>query len=69
MNPILLTAGVVAVMAAVLKQLSKTLPANPTLEQISAAIQPLQDRSDRVTARLEDALTELAGSECTLEEA
>lgn len=45
---------------------ARTLPDNPTPEQIDQTMAPLQDRADAVIAPLEDAMTRLAGEECSI---
>lgn len=51
---------------AVVITFADTLPSSPTLQQINAAAAPLRDRKDKATARLEDALTQLADRDCSL---
>ncbi len=51
---------------AILAQLATSLPPHFTQEQLNAAALPLQDRSDETSARLEDALANLAGRECRI---
>lgn len=46
--------------------IARTLPENPTIEQIDAIAAPLEDRADAVIAPLEDAMTRLAGHECSI---
>lgn len=46
--------------------IARTLPENPTIEQIDEVTAALQDRADAVIAPLEDAMTRLAGQECSL---
>lgn len=45
---------------------ARTLPEDPTIEQIDQTTAPLQDRADSVIAPLEDAMTRLAGRECSI---
>lgn len=45
---------------------ARTLPENPTIEQLDQTTAPLQDRADAVIAPLEDAMTRLAGQECSI---
>jgi hypothetical protein len=52
--------------SAVVTAFAKALPSSPTLDQVNAAAAPLRDRKDEATAGLEDALTQLAGRDCSL---
>jgi hypothetical protein len=47
-------------------QLRRRLPQMFTVEQFDAAARPWQDTADSVLARLEDAMTQLAGRDCSL---
>jgi hypothetical protein len=49
-----------------LRTLESSLPPNPTIDQLQAAVAPLQERADRDKARLEDALGSLADHDCSL---
>jgi hypothetical protein len=51
---------------AILKQLAASLPPHFTEPELETAGAQFQDRSDESLARLEDALTELAGRECRI---
>jgi hypothetical protein len=51
---------------AISTQLEASLPSRFTVEQINAAGAEFQDQSDEDIARLEDALSELAGRECRI---
>lgn len=46
--------------------LARELPDDPTDDQIEEVVAPFVDRSDVVTAPLEDAMTRLAGQECSI---
>ncbi|CAN5278411.1 hypothetical protein BH18ACT12_BH18ACT12_13040 [soil metagenome] len=50
----------------ILNQLGRTLPQRFTVEQFNALTRPLQDAADNVLARLEDAMSQLAGQDCAL---
>lgn len=45
---------------------ARALPEDPTIEQIDEITAPLQDRVDSVIVPLEDAMTRLAGQECSI---
>lgn len=45
---------------------ARELPEDPTSDQIDEVFGPFVDRSDVVTAPLEDAMTRLAGQECSI---
>jgi hypothetical protein len=51
---------------AILKQLAASLSPDFTERELETASAPFQDRADESLARLEDALTELAGRECKI---
>ncbi len=50
----------------IFSELQRALPSTFTLERFDTAARPLQDRADNVLARLEDAMTQLAGRDCRL---
>jgi hypothetical protein len=50
----------------ILNQLPGLLPKRFTIDQFNARTASLQDAADNVQARLEDAMTQLAGQDCTL---
>jgi hypothetical protein len=49
-----------------LTQLERILPPRFTIEQFNALTAPLQDAADAVLARLDDAMSQLAGQDCGL---
>lgn len=58
--------GYVSESQKILRAFARALPPNPTLQEINDAAARLRDRRDRATTQLEDVLTQLAGSRCTL---
>jgi hypothetical protein len=50
----------------ILDELGQRLPQRFTVDQFNALTRPLQDAADNVMARLEDAMSQLAGQDCRL---